>query len=114
HRDRFEDLEPAISDVIDDTDDFPDRLWCKRDAKPLTDRIFAGPEQVRHRMADYGHGLVARGIRKVEVPARQNRNPHRSEIAWSCPPDRHVALECEHLDRTAFDSNRLLGSASHG
>src|SRR5262249_52776079 len=113
HCDRFQDLEPTIPDVIDDANDFSDYLRRERDAKAFPQRIFAGPEQVRHRTADDRYRLFAGGIREAEVPARDHRNSHRPEITGGHSPDRHVALEGEHLDWTALDGDRLFGPAPH-
>src|SRR5262249_17323170 len=113
HCDRFQNLEPTIPDVLDDANDFPDYLRREPDAKAVAQRIFARPEPVRHGPADDRYRLFAGRIREAEVPTRNPRNPHRPEITGGRPPDRHVALEREHLDWPALDGDGLLGPALH-
>src|SRR5690349_3049414 len=73
-----------------------------------TDRVFFGPEGMRHRFINHNHPRGAQGVSVGELPSLQNRNAHRPKVIWA----RNAVIGARHVPwisgRTALD---LKGSA---
>src|SRR5581483_6430239 len=99
-------FEPVLFDVADDADELaPDgvALRVPLEADPLAQGVLVRPELSRHRLVNDRDGLRALHVAVVEVPAFDERDAHRLEVARArepaVTPRRH--LPGRHL--TAFD-----------
>jgi hypothetical protein len=89
------------ADVSDDADDgFLARIVFRSLAaeQALAERVLARPERVGDRLADDCHAHSARTVVGREIPALEQRHPHRGEILWRDDPEPRrqqlIAVDC--------------------